>query len=423
MRHAARSTRWLALLVVAIVAMMAALPAAAQNTAPLDTPETGASILFPPPVYTLSGEFPIIGTADVPNMANYFIEFRPIQLPSTVTSVPGAPTATPTTPPVFFPAVLPASTPVTDGLLGEWDTTLVPDGLYEIRLTVNVTGGSPVVTTVGPLRVQNTPDETVAAVLAELGITLGGVGTGAPAAEPTTAPSLPTSTPAPTIQPTEDPTPRGTVTTATANVRTGDGTNYPAILSLPQDTVVTLVGISNQGTGWYQVQTPDGRLGWMSPTVIAISGNTSLLPRVQPPPPPATPTFTPIPATPTPATSTNLVAGIIVLNPAPPNCNQTFNVGVDIANLGSQANAVTGFFSVTVTHVASGTVTGSTQGPVPIIQPGQTIRVDNIPLTVSTFFNEEHRITITIDSANQIPETNKGDNSNSTTFVLQRAGC
>lgn len=414
MRNASHSRRVLALVIVAIIALIAVAPAAAQ-----DTPNPGASILFPQPVYTLSGEFPIIGTANVPNMSNYFIEFRPIQILPPV--APGSATATPTPPPTFFPAVLPANTPVTDGLLGQWDTTLVPDGLYEIRLTVNVAGGSPVVTTVGPLRVENTPNPTVVSLLASLGITLGNGG--AAPAQPTAAPVVPTNPPAPTVQPTEDPTPRGTVITATANVRTGDGTNYPAIISLPADTVVTLVGISNQNTGWFQVQTPDGRLGWMSPTVISVTGNTGLLPRVQPPPPPATPTFTPVPFTPTPATSTNMVAGIIVLNPNPPNCNQTFNVGVDIANLGSQANAVSGFFSVVVTHVASGTVTGQTQGPVPIIQPGQTVRVDNVPVTVSTFFNEEHRVTITIDPSNQIPETNEGDNTNVTAFTLQRAGC
>jgi hypothetical protein len=396
-------------LLLALTAFAVA-PAVAQDTS---TPNPNANIIFPLPVYVVTGEFPIVGTANVEGMTNYFLEFRPLPEPSTDPAV--TPEVGPTTPPTFFPAILPSSTPVTQGLLGLWDTTLIPDGLYELRMTVNRSGAQPIIVLVGPIRVANTLNNSLQTIFNTLGIPFPGL-SGGGAAQPTTAPLVPTTLPTATLVPTEDPTPRGTVTTATANVRTGDGTNYPVITTLNQGTVVTLVGISNQGTGWYQVQLPTGGLGWMSPTVLAVTGNTSLLPRIQPPPPPATPTFTPIPATATPITTANLVAGIVVLNPNPPVCAQTFNVGFDVANLGSQPTASSGTVSLVDTRTADGTVQGSTIGGFPVLSPGQTFRVD-MPLTISTYFNEEHTITLTIDPQGLIPETTRADNVQ--TFVTR----
>ena len=128
----------------------------AQEPALSSTPDPNANISWPPPVYVLRGEFEIRGTANLPNMSNYFIEFH--QLPD-LPAVEG-PVATEEateTEPVFFPAILPSGTPVVNDVLGAWDTTLVQDGLYEIRLVVNVSGGDPVTHTVGPLRVENEP--------------------------------------------------------------------------------------------------------------------------------------------------------------------------------------------------------------------------------------------------------------------------
>ncbi|MBE2182005.1 MAG: SH3 domain-containing protein [Anaerolineae bacterium] len=411
MRHSARLLqRQIVVVLLLALTAFAVLPAAAQDTAV----NPNANILFPPAVYTVAGEFPIIGTANAQGMTNYFLEFRPV--PESEINPPAGGSATQT--PTFFPAVLPSNTAVTGGLLGMWDTTLIPDGLYELRLTVNVSGSSPIVVLSGPLRVHNTPDPVLEAIFTALGIPF----PGGSSAAPTPVPDVPTALPTATIVPTNDPTPRGTVTTATANVRTGDGTNFPAITALQQDTVVTLVGISNQGSGWYQVQMPNGGLGWMSPTVLNVTGEVSRLPRIQPPPPPITPTFTPIPATATPITSANLVAGIVVTSPAPPVCAQTFNVGFDVANLGSQPTAFSGTVSLVDTHAATGTVQGSTIGGFPVLQPGQTFRVD-MPLTISTYFNEEHILTLTIDPQGVIPETTRADNVQTHRYTLAQGGC
>lgn len=393
--------------VIALVVMLlvTSLPTFAQF-APTPTPDPNANIVFPPPVYVLRGQAPIIGTANLPNMTNYFIEFR--QLPP-LNAVDITPPTTPTATPVFFPAVLPSTAAVVDDVLGLWDTTLVPDGLYALRLTINTTGGAPVVLTVSPLRVENNLDPEIAALIGE----------SAGPVVPTQAPVIPTQPPVATVEPTFDPTPRGTVTTPSANVRTGDSTLFPVIATLQQETVVELVGISSTDSGWYQVRLSSGQLGWMSPTVISVAGEVSRLPRVTPPPPPVTPT--PLP-TATPVTQANLVAGIVVLAPNPPTCAQTFNVGFDVANLGTSPTAASGIISLVDVRASDGSNQGSTIGGFPILQPGQTFRVD-MPLTISTYYNEVHRITLVIDPSGQIPETQRGDNTQTIEYTLQKGSC
>jgi hypothetical protein len=392
--------------IVLAVLLMAGVPVFSQ-TAPIATPDPNASITWPPPVYVLRGEFEIRGSASLPNMTNYFIEFRPLEDTFGI-QAPVATEEAGVVEEVFFPAILPSSTPVLNEVLGVWDTSLVPDGLYEIRLTVNLTAGEPVTHTVSPLRVENEPPPFVQIPAATQAV---------PATQ-----IPPTQPPPPTVPPTEDPTPRVTVTTPNGNVRSGDGTNYPIVASLTQGQTADIVGISNTGSGWYQVRLPNGQIGWMAPSIVQVSGNLAGIPRIQPPPPPFTATFTPVPATATPITSANLVAGIVVLNPSAPTCNQTFVVGFDVANLGSQPTAASGIVSLTDVRAADGTLTGSTVGGFPVLAAGQTFRVD-MPLTISTYYNEVHRITLTIDSGNQIPETVEGDNVRTIEYTLAQGAC
>jgi hypothetical protein len=118
----------------------------------------------------------------------------------------------------------------------------------------------------------------------------------------------------------------------------------------------------------------------------------------------------------------NLVAGNMQVSPFPPVCNQPFTVIFDVANLGTAATA--GNVNVTLEDVraADGSrqvITSTTLGP---IQPGQTINV-GFQMTVSTWFNETHRLIGRIDSENAIPETNEGDNQRVIEYVLQQGGC
>jgi len=366
---------------------------------PTTPPNPNANISWPPPVYVVRGQFPIRGTANLPNMTNYFIEFRPIN--DDLSPQAGAD--------VWFPAILPSQAAVQDGVLGTWDTTLIADGLYQMRLTVNVSQGNPVFAIVSPLRIENTLSPFEA--------------TPTPAIPPTQIP------PPATAIPTVDPTPRVTISPpgngATGNVRQGDSTFYNIITSVPSGTTARILGISNRGSGWYQIQLDNGQIGWVAPSIVTTSGDLTGLPRIQPPPPPpptATPIPTAIPATPIPQTTANLVAGIVQLNPGSPTCNQTFNVGFDVANLGSQPTSASGTVSLVDARAADGSQQGNTTGGFPILQPGQTFRV-NMPLTISTWFNEQHNITLVIDPGNQIPETVEGDNVRTVSYTLQKGSC
>jgi len=388
----------LLLLVAAILLLAISLPAVAQD----DSGDPGAQITWPPPVYVMRGEFEIRGTANVPNMSNYFIEFRPLdeQLQP------------PAGREVWFPASLPSPAVVQDDVLAVWDTAVVPDGIYQMRLTINVRGGDPIYDYVSPVRLENTPPPFAPVVLP----------TNTPAVVPPTNTAPP---PVNTATPTFDPTPRATISTPTGNVRQGDSTNYLIITTLTQGTVLEIIGISNTGSGWYNVRLPDGRTGWVAPSIVTVSGNTGGLIRVQPPPPPATPIPTPVPFTAIPPTSTssaNLVAGIVVLEPATPTCGQTFNVGFDVANLGSTATSASGTISLVDVRAADGSTQGTTVGGFPVLSPGQTFRV-NMPLTVSTWYNETHRITLVIDPQNQIPESNESDQTRVVEYVLQKGSC
>ncbi len=83
----------------------------------------------------------------------------------------------------WFPIGEALDTPVVDGRLAIWDTTEITDGVYSLRLRVNVEGSPPFENVIGGVRVRNyTPTETP---------------------PPAAVGALPTAaaTPAPTLQP------------------------------------------------------------------------------------------------------------------------------------------------------------------------------------------------------------------------------
>jgi hypothetical protein len=97
-------------------------------------------------------------------------------------------------------------------------------------------------------------------------------------------------------------------------------------------------------------------------------------------------------------------------------------IGFDVANLGSQPTSASSTISVQDVRNADGSVQGTTIGGFPVLQPGQTFRVD-MPLTISTWHSEDHRIILIIDPQNQIPETEEGDNRREVTYRLEKGDC
>lgn len=257
---------------------------------PTDDINPEANITWPPPVYTLRGEFEVRGTANLPEMTNFFLEYRPLGadlLP--LEAEEGEEEA------AWIPATLPNPSAVVDDVLGVWDTTSEADGLYELRLVLNLRGADPFVARVSPLRIENEPPPfaitaTPAAPVEQPTIVP------LPTLAPTTA-QLPTAT----LQPTPtafDPTPRVSPGIGiSVNVRAGDGTGYDIIGSLAVGESARIIGRSSTGSGWYYVELANGSRGWVAGDVVSTSGNISGLPPIAPPATP-TPTASPTPSLP-----------------------------------------------------------------------------------------------------------------------------
>lgn len=240
---------------------------------PIPNSNPNVVISFPPPVYVLRGEVEVRGTVNLPNLANYFLEFRPLDSETMLPFSEEAP---------WLPASLPETGTILDDVLATWDTLTVEDGLYELRLTANVSRQGPVHFRVSPLRVENvlppflTPDQvfqptpTTGVIISQPTPTSGGI----VIVRPTLA-ATPTSI-------SNDP-----IVTANldSNVRSGDSTSYPVVGSLPSGFTAPVLGISNTGSGWYYIELNNGRRGFISPTVVQVSGNLANVQRIAPPPP------------------------------------------------------------------------------------------------------------------------------------------
>ncbi|MBN1201768.1 MAG: SUMF1/EgtB/PvdO family nonheme iron enzyme [Anaerolineae bacterium] len=113
------------------------------------------AITWPPPVYTLRGAIPVLGTANVDGMGGYAVEV--IALPDGEL-VPGE--ATMAAAWTMLGSFGAAEGGVQDAELVRWDTTTVPDGLYALRLNVFTPEGFKYAV-VSPLRVENNPPDFI----------------------------------------------------------------------------------------------------------------------------------------------------------------------------------------------------------------------------------------------------------------------
>lgn len=260
------------MMVVPLLLLLTAVVSAQTGTSTPQAVEINpdANVSWPPAVYVLRGRVDVRGTANVAGQQNYFLEFRPLNedLTSQEAAAP------------WFPAVLPSTTPVIDDVLGTWDTSVAPDGLYELRLTINVQGSTPLFVRVAPLRVENNPPPFLV--------------TPTPQASATPTATIQSNQPLPPTPTALSSSPSATALT-NANVRAGDSTAYDVVGSLQAGQTVPVVGISSSGSGWYQIELPNGRRGFVAPSTVQVSGNVALVPRVAPPATPTPPaTATPI---------------------------------------------------------------------------------------------------------------------------------
>ncbi|TVR21379.1 MAG: hypothetical protein EA396_08195 [Anaerolineaceae bacterium] len=390
----------LPLLLLAMLAVVTITSAQTIQPAPDDdtTIDPNVNIIWPPPVYTLRDTLPVYGSANAAGMSNYFIEFRPLFETDPDGNVTPISDDAP-----WFPISLPSRQPVVEDVLGTWNTRTTADGLYELRLTVNVTGQPTQNFVVSPIRIENDPPEFVRDLV--LGTTT----------EQTITPPVQPTAPMVMVTPTpRDVTPRVTAN-LNANIRSGDSTRFEIVGSLGSGQTADVVGVSATGSGWYLIRFDGNRQGWIASSVVTASGDFRNVERVMPPPPPATATPTPPPA--------NLTGSPPALTPATPVCNEPFRVLVNITNTGSAPTAGPATVLVQDIHVASGQVQNSFTQTVPVLAPGENFVVGRDDFVISTFFNEEHEIRAIIDPNNEVPESNTADNILITRYTLDRGGC
>ncbi|MEL6151528.1 MAG: SH3 domain-containing protein, partial [Chloroflexota bacterium] len=278
-------------------------------------------ITAPQPVSLLRGTVTITGTANLPAQTGYFLQYR--ELDEDLLPVGGDDA-------LWSPVTAIVQEPVVDGVLGEWDTGPVDDGVYQLQLVVNISDGGSARVTLEPVRVQN------ADVLAEGARFYTGEGILAPT--PTAETSIVIATPppsaaSPTIAVT---TVAGVSVTALvqANVREGDFILYPPVGILEQGETVQAIGRSSRSS-WLYIRLSDGTEGFIADSTLSINGDVFDLPPVEPPPLPITPTFTPTPtSTPLPVQA-NLSVVSFRINPSSPDCGETIRITAEIQNTGT----------------------------------------------------------------------------------------
>lgn len=275
---------------------------------------------------------------------------------------------------------------------------------------------TPPIPTVAPRVVQPTTSTPSASGLLQLTLPVTPSRT-LPEASPSST-STQTRTPTPTNTPTPASTSTGITVTFNqgANIRSGPSRIFdPPIRTAPNGVTVEALAVDPTGL-WYRVRFQDGE-GWVFRDLVTVTGDPARLPVD---PGPVTPTAMSIMATNTPP-QINLAIESVRLNPLPPRCNEPFMIRAAVVNTGSQPSPPS-MIRVVDTRAADNSVQADFVVALPAVDPGVTAQVE-IPITISTWYNEEHQLTLTLDPMGRLPEANEEDNRRVVRYLLDRAGC
>ncbi|MFO7322361.1 MAG: hypothetical protein DIU68_011560 [Chloroflexota bacterium] len=172
--------------VLLLVTLVMALPGQAQDD--------DVVITFPSVTCHAYGVIDVRGTVNPPGLQSYFLEAAPVDPDTPEEAIR------------WLPVTLPRREPVEDGIIARWDTTLLPDGDYRLRLRIALVSGETRTEEIGPIGICNELAGPQEAPGAETGPSLQPV-TPAP-----TEAGPPTETPTPTVEPTPTVVPRPNVT-------------------------------------------------------------------------------------------------------------------------------------------------------------------------------------------------------------------
>jgi len=118
---------------IGLTSLLFVIPAFAQ--------ESNIAITWPPPDIGLKGIIQVQGTINPPGMQSYFLAVADFNADPAVVQ--------------WTPISLPDTRPVYDGVIFDWDTTVLPNGDYRLRVYVLLTTGEHIYTEVGPIRIDN----------------------------------------------------------------------------------------------------------------------------------------------------------------------------------------------------------------------------------------------------------------------------
>jgi hypothetical protein len=351
-----------AAILVALLLPAAFVSAQQAPAAATPTPNPDLLIAWPQPITEVHGVIDVVGTADIPDMAFYRLEAIALNPDYSVPENAA-----------WIPLTTDMTQPVASGVLGQVDTTSLPDGLYNLRVTA-FTGtvaapGDESIGTTGPIRVNN--------------LHSGGNGV-----TPTPGP---TATPAPSNAPPSVVPDQGIPGVYVRSCNIADNNLCPVVGGIQVGGSAQLLGIADDGSGWYYVAAPGGVTGWVSDTVATVEGSTSGVPDIAPPTP--QPTQAP-PPPPPPAGPTAVPASPVVPNGvAPqgsPQCAELFNVEINLANEGSTPSQP-GTVTLQDIHVDDGAVTYTGYGNYPSIEPGANYVV-TVGMVSSSYPNTNHEL-------------------------------
>ncbi len=415
------------LLTCLIFAMLLLIPAAIgqesdsaiEPQAP-DMVNPDAHISFPPPVYVVRDSVDIRGTVTLQTMRNFFVQFRPLKLGMGMSDDSEALDNQ------WLIATLPGAEHVVDGILGTWNIAALRDGLYEIRLTILTEGDTPEYYRVSPIRVENNPP----AFVAEEQMMMAEQTMAEQAVEEQTMEeqTMMEEDVEPAVEPeataTPDPSPR-VIAIVNSNVRAGDSTDYAVVGHLLIDQSARIRGISAFRSGWFYIELPSGRTGFIHPNIVQTQGDLSNLPRINPPPLP--PTAIPVPTDPPaqqqPQSGVNLRIANVAINPHPAVCGEAYRIDVTVQNNGTANWDGGAAIEVRDTHANSGDRVENTIIGIGQI-PAGTSKSFVGHITASTYFSELHNINLYLDVNNEVAETNEGDNHHATApYILVKGDC
>lgn len=106
-----------------------------------ETDDPNITVLVP--LVALGGTVELRGTVAPSDLQSYFFEV----IPAEQASDPAA---------IWTPVTLPSGTPITNGAVGLFNTTALPDGRYVLRVRVLLSTGGQIVERIAPITIQNT---------------------------------------------------------------------------------------------------------------------------------------------------------------------------------------------------------------------------------------------------------------------------